>query len=116
MSRPAGAGDSDRVAPQRWLLELREAPARVELGGDSGVAHTVVYSHPVELARLIRNPRAPSSGLGPTLFQVVFHATLGEEGRFTLADVALGIHDKSSIRATAIPTSSPACGPTCRQR
>jgi tetrapyrrole methylase family protein/MazG family protein len=33
--------------------------------------------------------------LGDLLFQVVFHATLGaEEGRFTLADVARGIHDK----------------------
>jgi tetrapyrrole methylase family protein / MazG family protein len=33
--------------------------------------------------------------LGDLLFQVVFHATLaGERGAFTLADVALGIHDK----------------------
>ncbi|MEA2703981.1 MAG: tetrapyrrole methylase family protein / MazG family protein, partial [Actinomycetota bacterium] len=33
--------------------------------------------------------------LGDLLFQVVFHATLAaEEGRFTLADVARGIHDK----------------------
>jgi tetrapyrrole methylase family protein/MazG family protein len=33
--------------------------------------------------------------LGDLLFQVVFHATLGaEEGQFTLADVARGIHDK----------------------
>jgi tetrapyrrole methylase family protein/MazG family protein len=33
--------------------------------------------------------------LGDLLFQVVFHATLGaEEGWFTLADVARGIHDK----------------------
>ncbi|MDP9404877.1 MAG: nucleoside triphosphate pyrophosphohydrolase [Actinomycetota bacterium] len=33
--------------------------------------------------------------LGDLLFQVVFHATLGaEEGEFTLADVARGIHDK----------------------
>jgi tetrapyrrole methylase family protein/MazG family protein len=33
--------------------------------------------------------------LGDLLFQVVFHATLAaEEGRFTLADVAGGIHDK----------------------
>ena len=37
--------------------------------------------------------------LGDLLFQVVFHATLGaEEGRFTLADVARGIHDKLVIR------------------
>ncbi len=33
--------------------------------------------------------------LGDLLFQVVFHATLAaEDGRFTLADVARGIHDK----------------------
>ncbi len=33
--------------------------------------------------------------LGDLLFQVVFHATLAaEEGQFTLADVARGIHDK----------------------
>ncbi|MGH9266168.1 MAG: MazG nucleotide pyrophosphohydrolase domain-containing protein, partial [Acidimicrobiales bacterium] len=32
---------------------------------------------------------------GDLLFQVVFHATLAaEEGHFTLADVARGIHDK----------------------
>ena len=37
--------------------------------------------------------------LGDLLFQVVFHATLGaEEGRFTLADVARGIHDKLVLR------------------
>ena len=50
------------------------------------------------------NPEADDAGeafdhleeeLGDLLFQVVFHATLGaEEGRFTLADVARGIHDK----------------------
>ena len=33
--------------------------------------------------------------LGDLLFQVVFHATLAaEEGQFTLADVARGVHDK----------------------
>jgi tetrapyrrole methylase family protein/MazG family protein len=33
--------------------------------------------------------------LGDLLFQVVFHATIGaEEGAFTMADVARGIHDK----------------------
>ncbi len=37
--------------------------------------------------------------LGDLLFQVVFHATLGaEEGQFTLADVAQGIHDKLYAR------------------
>ena len=37
--------------------------------------------------------------LGDLLFQVVFHATLAaEEGAFTLADVARGIHDKLVLR------------------
>ncbi len=37
--------------------------------------------------------------LGDVLFQVYFHAVLGaEEGRFTLADVARGIHDKLVAR------------------
>ncbi len=37
--------------------------------------------------------------LGDLLFQVFFHATLGaEEGRFTLADVARGVHDKLVAR------------------
>jgi tetrapyrrole methylase family protein/MazG family protein len=37
--------------------------------------------------------------LGDLLFQVVFHATLAaEEGQFTLADVARGIHDKLVAR------------------
>ena len=37
--------------------------------------------------------------LGDLLFQVVFHAVLGaEEGEFTLADVARGIHDKLVAR------------------
>ncbi|MBV8981926.1 MAG: MazG family protein [Acidimicrobiia bacterium] len=37
--------------------------------------------------------------LGDLLFQVVFHATLAaEEGAFTLADVATGIHDKLVLR------------------
>jgi tetrapyrrole methylase family protein/MazG family protein len=37
--------------------------------------------------------------LGDLLFQVVFHAVLGaEEGQFTLADVARGVHDKLHAR------------------
>ena len=37
--------------------------------------------------------------LGDLLFQVVFHATLAaEEGSFTLADIATGIHDKLVLR------------------
>ena len=37
--------------------------------------------------------------LGDLLFQVVFHSVLGaEEGQFTLADVARGVHDKLHAR------------------
>ena len=37
--------------------------------------------------------------LGDLLFQICFHATLaGEQGAFTLADVARGIHDKLVVR------------------
>ncbi len=37
--------------------------------------------------------------LGDLLFQIVFHATLAaEEGQFTLADVARGVHDKLHSR------------------
>jgi tetrapyrrole methylase family protein/MazG family protein len=37
--------------------------------------------------------------LGDLLFQVVFHAVLGaEEGQFTLADIARGVHDKLHAR------------------
>jgi tetrapyrrole methylase family protein/MazG family protein len=37
--------------------------------------------------------------LGDLLFQVVFHATIAtEEGQFTLADVARGVHDKLYLR------------------
>ena len=37
--------------------------------------------------------------LGDLLFQVVFHAVLGtEEGQFTLADIARGVHDKLYAR------------------
>lgn len=48
-------GESDRVAPQRWLVELRERRPGSSLAVIPGAAHTVVYSHPVELARLIRD-------------------------------------------------------------
>src|SRR5207237_4273423 len=37
--------------------------------------------------------------LGDLLFQIYFHATLAaEEGEFTLADVARGVHDKLVLR------------------
>jgi tetrapyrrole methylase family protein/MazG family protein len=56
--------------------ELLEAIESVGTGGADGWAHL-------------------EEELGDLLFQVYFHATLAaEEGHFTLADVARGIHDK----------------------
>ena len=51
-------GASDRVAPQRWLVELRERRPRSSLAVIAGGAHTVLYTHPIELARLILDHRA----------------------------------------------------------
>src|SRR5690606_25512429 len=49
--------------------------------------------------------------LGDLLFQVVFHAVLAaEEGQFTLADVARGIHDK--LRSRHPHVFAPAVGET----
>jgi tetrapyrrole methylase family protein/MazG family protein len=49
--------------------------------------------------------------LGDLLFQVVFHAVLGtEEGQFTLADVARGVHDKLYARHPHV--FDPAAGAT----
>lgn len=46
--------------------------------------------------------------LGDLLFQVVFHAVLAaEEGQFTLADVARGIHDKLHARHPHVFDPSP---------
>jgi tetrapyrrole methylase family protein/MazG family protein len=49
--------------------------------------------------------------LGDLLFQVVFHSVLAaEEGQFTLADVARGIHDKLHARHPHV--FDPSAGPT----
>jgi tetrapyrrole methylase family protein/MazG family protein len=65
------------------LLEAIEAlDQAVGAGGDEGDAVDAAYEHLEE-------------ELGDVLFQVFFHATLGAEaGRFDVADVARGIHDK----------------------
>jgi len=65
------------------VLEAIEAlPDDGDAGDGSAVAAVEGFEHLEE-------------ELGDLLFQVVFHATLAaEEGEFTLADVARGIHDK----------------------
>jgi len=53
--------------------------------------------------------------LGDLLFQVVFHSVLAaEEGQFTLADVARGIHDKLHARHPHV--FDPTAGPTDLQQ
>ena len=46
-------GEHDRVAPQRWLEELRERRPGSRVAVMAEAAHTVVYSRPVEVSRLI---------------------------------------------------------------
>jgi tetrapyrrole methylase family protein/MazG family protein len=73
------------------VLEAIDAVAAVDAGAvhapDAGVAGV----DPVEEEAVAHLEEE----LGDLLFQVYFHAALAaEEGRFTLADVARGIHDK----------------------
>ena len=69
----AGDGDrTDRTDP----TDRTDRTGRTAGAGDQAVAHL-------------------EEELGDLLYQVYFHATLAaEEGRFTLADVARGVHDK----------------------
>ena len=64
--------------------------------------HLLEESYEVLEAHRRRRPESTGAGydhleeeLGDLLFQIVFHTTLAtEQGAFTLADVARGIHDK----------------------
>jgi tetrapyrrole methylase family protein/MazG family protein len=79
------------------VLEAIDALAAVDAAGDNG-------PYPMRAATAgdggSHDGEAKAVGdleeeLGDLLFQVYFHATLAaEEGRFTLADVARGVHDK----------------------
>ena len=79
------------------VLEAIDEMAAVDSSAsDPGLAEELAVAHLEE-------------ELGDLLFQVYFHALLGAEaGRFTLADVARGVHDKLGRRA--IPMCS-ATGP-----
>ncbi len=79
------------------VLEAIDALAAVDAAGDNGPYPTRAAtagdggSHDGE-AKAVGDLEEE---LGDLLFQVYFHATLAaEEGRFTLADVARGVHDK----------------------
>ena len=57
--------------------------------------HAIEEAYEVVEAINSGDPAHLEEELGDLLFQVVFHATLGaEEGEYTLADVARGVHDK----------------------
>ncbi|HEY3483954.1 MAG TPA: nucleoside triphosphate pyrophosphohydrolase, partial [Ilumatobacteraceae bacterium] len=81
---------------------LREqCPWDIEQTHRSLVPYLVEESHEVIDAIEALDPDDPASDhalieeLGDLLYQVEFHATIAEqEGRFTIADVARGIHDK----------------------
>ena len=93
--------------PWRALEEL-VATLRARCPWDRKQTHATLMPHLLEesyevldaLADWTRPPVAPRPShleeeLGDLLFQIVFHARLAEEdGQFTLADVARGVHDK----------------------
>lgn len=81
---------------------LREqCPWDIEQTHQSLVPHLIEESYEVVDAIAGLDPDDPSTDehlieeLGDLLYQVEFHATIAEQaGRFTIADVAQGIHDK----------------------
>jgi tetrapyrrole methylase family protein / MazG family protein len=89
LRRPGGCpwdAEQSHHSLTRYLLEeayeVVEAVADLPPGAPEGVVPPESY------ARL-------EDELGDLLYQVIFHAVLGEEaGAFTMADVARGIHDK----------------------
>ncbi|HYF47010.1 MAG TPA: MazG family protein, partial [Acidimicrobiales bacterium] len=98
------AAELQRFADLVWRLRA-ECPWDREQTHQSLTRHLVEESYEVlDAIELLEGDEdegylALEEELGDLLFQVVFHATLGaEEGRFTLADVARGIHDKLVVR------------------
>jgi len=110
-ARPGSVGSE----PQMAQLEELVATLRAECPWDRAQTHGSLMPHLLEesyevldalgelqAAEMGGEPAqmAVSAGhleeeLGDLLFQIVFHARLAEEaGRFTLADVARGVHDK----------------------
>ena len=79
----------------------RECPWDREQTHHSLVTYLLEETHEVVDAILALDPGDPSTDdhlveeLGDLLYQIEFHAAIAEqEGRFTMADVARGIHDK----------------------
>ena len=107
------------VAQELMALEELVRTLRARCPWDQAQTHGSLARHLLEesyevlealdaVAALDEGEEVPGDGdpvadleeeLGDLLFQVYFHALLGAEaGRFTLADVARGVHDKLELR------------------
>jgi tetrapyrrole methylase family protein / MazG family protein len=99
LATPVGA---EYVRFHQLARTLREqCPWDIEQTHRSLVPHLLEETYEVVDAVLSLDPDDPTTDddlieeLGDLLYQVEFHATIAEqEGRFTIADVASGIHDK----------------------
>jgi tetrapyrrole methylase family protein/MazG family protein len=99
LSAPVGV---EYVRFHRLARTLREqCPWDVEQTHDSLVPYLLEETYEVVDALQALDPDDPSTDdalveeLGDLLYQIEFHATIAEqEGRFTIADVARGVHDK----------------------
>jgi tetrapyrrole methylase family protein / MazG family protein len=99
LAAPVGA---EYVRFHQLTRTLREqCPWDIEQTHDSLVPHLLEETYEVVDAIHGLDPDDPTTDehlieeLGDLLYQIEFHATIAEqEGRFTIADVASGIHDK----------------------
>jgi tetrapyrrole methylase family protein/MazG family protein len=99
LGQPVGA---EYVRFHQLTRTLREqCPWDIEQTHQSLIPHLIEETYEVVDAIGGLNPEDPLSDehlieeLGDLLYQIEFHATIAEqEGRFTIADVARGIHDK----------------------
>lgn len=92
------AGELQRFDDLVRLLRQR-CPWDREQTHHSLIRYLVEETYEVIDAIRSEDPDALEEELGDLLFQVVFHATIAtQEGWFTLADVARGVHDKLTAR------------------
>ncbi len=99
LGAPVGA---ELVRFHQLARTLREqCPWDQEQTHQSLIRHLLEETYEVVDALQALNPDDPSTDddlveeLGDLLYQIEFHATIAEqEGRFTMADVAQGVHDK----------------------
>ncbi len=100
-----GAADRAGVGDEMIRLEQLVATLRARCPWDRAQSHASLMPHLLEESYEVLDAidalavggsfEHLSEELGDLLFQIVFHACLAEEeGRFDLADVARGVHDK----------------------